>query len=60
MDLRRTLAQQSAAAKAGISVSTAWRFERDPRLPSHKKAARCYGRNTPDPLAGVRLYVRCD
>ena len=53
MDLRRTLPQQTAAAKAGLSVSTAWRIERDPRLPSQKKAERRYGRSTPDPLAEV-------
>ena len=53
MDLRRTLPQQTAAAKVGLSVSTAWRIERDPRLPSQKKAERRYGRSTPDPLAEV-------
>ncbi|WP_422653084.1 IS21 family transposase [Brevundimonas sp.] len=53
MDLRRTLSQQTAAAKAGVSVSTAYRIETDPRLPSQKKAERRFGRSTPDPLAEV-------
>ena len=53
MDLRRTLSQQTAAAKAGISVSSAYRIERDPRLPSQKKLGRRRGRSAPDPLAGV-------
>jgi hypothetical protein len=40
-----------AAAKAGFSASTGYRFEKDPRLPSQKKAPR--GRRRPDPLAAV-------
>jgi hypothetical protein len=40
-----------AAAKASLSASTAYRLERDPRLPSQKKAPR--GRRRPDPLAGI-------
>jgi hypothetical protein len=40
-----------AAAKAGLSASTAYRFEQDPRLPSQKKAPR--GRRRPDPLVAV-------
>lgn len=40
-----------AAAKTGISLSTAYRIEQDPRLPSQKKTPR--GRRRPDPLAGI-------
>jgi hypothetical protein len=34
MKFRQNEAPIVAAAKAGFSVSTAYRFERDPRLPS--------------------------
>jgi len=40
-----------AAAKAGISMATAYRIETDPRLPSQKTMSR--GRRRPDPLANV-------
>jgi hypothetical protein len=40
-----------AAAKAGFSAATAYRFEQDPRLPSQKKAPR--GRRRSDPLVEV-------
>ena len=40
-----------AAAKASISIATAYRIEKDPRLPSQKKAPR--GRRRPDPLANI-------
>lgn len=40
-----------AAAKASFSTSTAYRCEKDRRLPSQKKGAR--GRRRPDPLASV-------
>ncbi|MCS3544344.1 hypothetical protein M2202_002271 [Bradyrhizobium japonicum] len=40
-----------AAAKASFSTSTAYRIEKDRRLPSQKKAPR--GRRRPDPLARV-------
>jgi hypothetical protein len=40
-----------AAAKASFSTSTGYRYEKDPRLPSQKKAPR--GRRRPDPLANV-------
>jgi hypothetical protein len=53
MDFRRTHSQDVAAAKAGFSTSTARRLEKDPRLPSQKKAERRYGRSVPDPLAEV-------
>jgi hypothetical protein len=40
-----------AAARASISVATAYRIENDPRLPSQKLAPR--GRRRPDPLADI-------
>ena len=40
-----------AAAKAGVSRSTDYRIEADPRLPSQKKAPR--GRRRPDPLVDI-------
>lgn len=40
-----------AAAKGSFSASTAYRIEKDPRLPSQKKGAR--DRRRPDPLADV-------
>jgi hypothetical protein len=51
MKFRQTETPIVAAAKAGFSTSTAYRFEQDRRLPSHKQAPR--GRRRPDPLAGV-------
>ncbi|MBA3527080.1 MAG: IS21 family transposase, partial [Sphingomonas sp.] len=39
-----------AAAKASFSSSTAYRFEKDPRLPSQKEVR---GRRRPDPLADI-------
>ena len=48
MTLRQHHAVPIAAAKAGVSRSTAYRIEQDPRLPSAKKAPR--GRRRPDPL----------
>jgi hypothetical protein len=51
MKLRQTETPPVAAAKASFSRSTAYRFEKDPRLPSYKKVAR--GRRRPDPLADV-------
>ena len=49
MKFRHTDAPPVAAAKASISAATAYRFEQDRRLPSHKEKAR--GRRRPDPLA---------
>ena len=49
MKFRQTDTPPVAAAKASFSTSTAYRFERDPRLPSQKKERR--GRRRPDPLA---------
>jgi transposase InsO family protein len=51
MKFRQTNTAPIAAAKAGFSPSTAYRLDKDPRLPSHKKAPR--GRRRPDPLASV-------
>jgi hypothetical protein len=51
MKFRHTDIPPVAAAKASFSTSTAYRLERDPRLPSQKMAPR--GRRRPDPLANV-------
>src|SRR5687768_5891036 len=41
----------AAAACAAMSLSTAYRIESDPRLPSQKSAPR--GRRRPDPLVAI-------
>lgn len=51
MKFRRTDTTPIAAAKAGFSSSTGYRLDKDPRLPSQRKAPR--GRRRPDPLARV-------
>ncbi len=51
MKLRQTHSTAVAAAKASISVASAYRIEADPRLPSQKKGTR--GRRRPDPLADI-------
>ena len=51
MNFRRNYSPTVAAAKAGFSAAAAYRFEKDPRLPSQKKAPR--ERRRLDPLAGV-------
>lgn len=51
MKFRQTDVPPVAAAKASISPATAYRFEQDRRLPSHKERVR--GRRRPDPLADV-------
>jgi hypothetical protein len=51
MKLRLTEGLPTAAARAGISVATAYRIENDPRLPSQKKEPR--ERRRPDPLAEI-------
>jgi hypothetical protein len=51
MKLRRMQALSSAATGAGLSPATAYRIERDPRLPSQKAPPR--GRRRPDPLADI-------
>jgi transposase InsO family protein len=49
MKFRQTDLPPVAAAKASISPATAYRFEQDRRLPSHKQTVRA--RRRPDPLA---------
>jgi len=49
MTFRQTDGPAVSAAKASISTATAYRFERDHRLPSSQKTVR--GRRRPDPLA---------
>lgn len=51
MKFRQTHTTAVAAAKASISMATAYRIEKDPRLPSQKKVAR--QRRRPDPLADI-------
>jgi hypothetical protein len=51
MKLKQANTAAVAAAKASISLATAYRIENDPRLPSQKKSPR--GRRRPDPLADV-------
>lgn len=51
MKFRQTHTTTVAAAKASLSTATAYRIEKDPRLPSQKKAPR--DRRRPDPLAGI-------
>jgi hypothetical protein len=51
MKLRLSKTLPVAAAQAAISVATAYRFERDPRLPSDKQTPR--ERRRPDPLADI-------
>ncbi len=52
MDERRTTPQTIAAARAGISVATARRIERDPRPPLERREPR-HWRTREDPLALV-------
>ena len=51
MKYRQTDSPPVAAAKASFSTSSAYRFEKDRKLPSQKKGGR--GRRRPDPLASV-------
>ena len=51
MKFRQTDAAAVAAAKASFSAATAYRFEHDGRLPSHKRPVR--ERRRPDPLADI-------
>src|ERR1700740_3803840 len=51
MNSRRKHPPPIAGAKAGFSTATAYRFEKDPRLPSQKKTRR--ERRRADPLAEV-------
>ena len=50
MKFRQTNPTAVAAAKASISIATAYRIEKDPKLPS-QRAPR--GRRRPDPLADI-------
>ena len=51
MNLRLTHTRETAAAKAGLSITTGARIEADPRLPSQTRTPR--GRRRPDPLAAI-------
>lgn len=51
MKFRQTDTQAKAAAKAGFSPASSYRFEHDPRLPSQRQRPR--PRRRPDPLAAV-------
>ncbi len=51
MKFRQTDGPAVSAAKASLSTATAYRFEKDRQLPSHKDAPR--GRRRPDPLLAV-------
>ena len=51
MSLRRNHSPAVAGAKAGFSTSAAYRFEKDPRLPTQKKAPR--ERRRADPFVDV-------
>jgi hypothetical protein len=51
MKFRQIHSTSVAAAKASISVATAYRIEKDPRLPSQKREPR--GRRRADPLGGI-------
>ena len=51
MNLRRKHSPAIAGAKAGFSTAAAYRIEKDPRLPSQKKARR--ERRRADPFADV-------
>lgn len=51
MKFRRTNTTAVAAAKASISTATAYRIEKDPRLPSHRKVPR--ERRRPDQLVEI-------
>ena len=51
MKLKKTNTTATAAARASISIATAYRIENDPRLPSQKKTPR--GRRRADPLGRI-------
>ncbi|MFP4362144.1 MAG: hypothetical protein ACLFTG_15950 [Alphaproteobacteria bacterium] len=53
MTLRRIDPQAKAAAKAGFSERTARRLERDPRLPSQKRAAAPPRPTPPHPIDAI-------
>ena len=51
MKSRLTVKKPAAAAQAAISLRTAYRIEKDPRLPSQTAAPR--GLRRPDPLIAI-------
>lgn len=51
MRYRQTDAVPLAAARAGFSTATGYRFETDRQLPAHKRPPR--GRRRPDPLVAI-------
>ena len=53
MKFRATDPPTVAAARAAISVASAYRIESDPRLPSQKKPPRA--RRRPDPLEPLAI-----
>jgi hypothetical protein len=53
MTLNKTHRRMTAAAMAGFSTSTASRLEKDPRLPSQKKAERRHGGGKADPFEDI-------
>ena len=53
MTLRTRHTRATAATMAGFSTSTGYRVERDPRLPSRKKACHGHGGGRPDPLTDI-------
>ena len=53
MKFRKSNPASVAGAKAGFSPATAYRLDRDTRLPSQKQALR--GRRRADPLADVSV-----
>lgn len=53
MKLNKTHRRETAAAMSGFSASTALRLDKDPRLPSEKKAQRGHGGGRPDPFADI-------
>ena len=61
MKLKLTKPLTIAAAQAGISVASAYRMERDPRLPSLKKAPRERRRPDPtrSPTSSTPTWFRC-
>ena len=56
MKFRQTHTVAAAAAKAAISVATAYRIEQDPRLPSQKTAPR--ERRRPDQFAPLHAHSK--
>ncbi|WP_442780477.1 IS21 family transposase [Ensifer sp. SL37] len=53
MRLNKKHPRETAAAMSGFSASTAFRLDKDPRLPSEKKAQRGHGGGRPDPFTDL-------